>query len=61
MCLICVEFQKQKMTTREARRALTEMRVGLDGEHVRQVERMLEDADKQATDAQQPRDDSDEP
>lgn len=44
MCLICVEFQKQKMTTREARRALGELRVALDPTHVREVERMLADA-----------------
>ena len=46
MCLICVEFQKQKMTTREARRALGEMRVGLEPNHVREVEQMLVEADE---------------
>lgn len=44
MCLICIEYQKEKMTIPEARRALGEMRVALDPTHVREVEEML-DAD----------------
>jgi hypothetical protein len=45
MCLICVEFQKEKMTIPEARRAFREMRVSLDSEHIRQVEEMLVQAE----------------
>jgi len=45
MCLICVDFDKGKMTTAEARRALGEMVVKLDPKHVAEVERTLRDAD----------------
>ena len=45
MCLICIEFQKEKMTIKEARRALGEMIVGLEDEHVVEVEKMLQNAE----------------
>lgn len=45
MCMICVEFQKQRMTTDEARRALGEMIGDLDRDHVREVEEMIDDAE----------------
>ena len=45
MCIICVDFDKGRMTTAEARRALGEMVVKLDPEHVAQIERTLHDAD----------------
>lgn len=47
MCLICIEFQKEKMTIFEARRALTEMVRSdhLDDEHVKEVEQMLDEAE----------------
>tara|TARA_X000000950_G_scaffold167249_1_gene204230 strand:+ start:3145 stop:3345 length:201 start_codon:yes stop_codon:yes gene_type:complete len=47
MCIICVEFEKEKMTTREARRALSEMVMteSLDKEHAKEVEHMLNKAD----------------
>ncbi len=48
MCLICVEFQKQKMTIKEARRALGEMIVGLEGEHVEEIEKMLKAAEEES-------------
>jgi hypothetical protein len=48
MCLICIELAKQGMTTAEARRALGEMRVKLDREHVAEVERKLDEADQAA-------------
>jgi|AP45_3_1055517.scaffolds.fasta_scaffold70473_1 hypothetical protein len=41
MCLICVDFQKQKMTTQDARRALREMSSTLDDEHVKEVREMI--------------------
>lgn len=46
MCLICIEFQKEKMTVQEARRALGEMKVVLEDEHVEEVRQMLRDAEK---------------
>lgn len=53
MCLICIEFQKQKMTVNEARRALGEMKVTLEDEHVEEIKEMLreaEEASKQESD-----------
>ncbi len=47
MCLICVEFQKQRMTTGEARRALGEMIDDLEQDHVQQVEEMIAEAEEQ--------------
>ena len=46
MCLICVEFQKQRMSAAEARRALGEMRVKVGDEHAKEVERLLKSAEK---------------
>lgn len=46
MCLICIEFEKQRMTTTEARRALGEMIGDLDADHVSDIEEMLADADR---------------
>jgi hypothetical protein len=48
MCLICVELAKDAMSTTEARRALGEMRVKLDAEHVAEVERKLAEAERLA-------------
>ena len=44
MCLICLEFEKQRMTLGEARRAYTEMVVGLEPKHAREVKKMLDEA-----------------
>lgn len=49
MCMICVDFQKQKMTTRDARRALREMRDDMDPEHAREVTQMIVEAEKTQT------------
>ncbi len=46
MCLICIEFDKSAMNLAEARRALGEMRAGLDKKHVEEVEAKLDDAEK---------------
>jgi hypothetical protein len=46
MCIICVELAKQAMTPLEARRALSEMRVKLDKNHVAEVETKLDLAEK---------------
>ena len=45
MCMICIELAKQKITAAEGRRALGEMRVKLDAEHVAEVERKLAEAE----------------
>ncbi len=46
MCMICVDFMKQKMTTQDARRALREMRDGMDPEHAREVSQMIVEEEK---------------
>ena len=48
MCLICVEIAKSKMTVKEARQALREMREGLDRAHVAEVEAKLDEVEKSA-------------
>jgi hypothetical protein len=48
MCLICVELAKSGMTATEARRALGEMRVKLDADHVAEVEAKLAEAERLA-------------
>lgn len=45
MCIICVDFQKGRLTTKEARRALGEMVVTLDKRHVEEVEATLSKAE----------------
>ena len=37
MCIICVDLQRERMTWREAERALGEMIVTLDADHVTEV------------------------
>ena len=50
MCLICIEYQKNKMTVKEARRALGEMRgTAIDEEHAKEVEDMLDEDDVDLT------------
>jgi hypothetical protein len=46
MCLICVEIAKSKMTVKEARQALREMREGMDRQHIAEVESKLAEAEK---------------
>ena len=46
MCLICIELDRSAMTTREARRALGEMRVALDPTHIEEVEAKLAEAEE---------------
>ena len=45
MCIICVEFEKGRMTVNEARRALGEMVPKVGAEHAEQVERALREAE----------------
>lgn len=49
MCLICVELDKNAMTFGEGRRALGEMRRGLETSHVPEVEAKLDEAERQAS------------
>ncbi|MCA9520820.1 MAG: hypothetical protein KC609_07600 [Myxococcales bacterium] len=44
MCLICLDFQNQRLTLDEARRAFGEMASTLDPDHRAEVEEMLEQA-----------------
>jgi hypothetical protein len=46
MCLICVEIAKSKMTVKEARQALREMREGMDTAHLTEVEIKLDEIEK---------------
>lgn len=46
MCLICVEIAKSKMTVKEARTALREMREGMDRTHLAEVEAKLVEVEK---------------
>lgn len=46
MCLICVEIAKSKMTVKEARQALREMREGMDRSHITEVEVKLDELEK---------------
>ena len=46
MCLICVEIAKSKMTVKEARQALREMREGMDRSHLTEVEIKLDEIEK---------------
>ena len=45
MCIICVDFQKQRMTLGDARRAYGEMVESL-GDHAGDVKEMLDEASK---------------
>ena len=48
MCLICVDFDRGVLKLREAKRALGEMRTTLDAQHLREVEKKLDDAERAA-------------
>ena len=48
MCLICVELAKAKMTGREARTQLREMREGIPREHLAEVEATIAQAERAA-------------
>ena len=49
MCLICIDLAKNVLTAKEARRALGEMRVKLDRQHVAEVEAKIAEAEKPKT------------
>ena len=50
MCLICVDFDRGALKLREAKRALGEMRTTLDAQHLKEVEKKLDDAERAAHD-----------
>ena len=45
MCIICIDFDRGKLTTQEARRALGEMVKGLDKSHAQELEDKLKKAE----------------
>ena len=45
MCLICIEFDKQRMTLGEARRAYSEMVSGMTAKHAAEVRQKLDEAE----------------
>jgi hypothetical protein len=45
MCLICIDLARGALNSREARRALGEMREGLTAEHAREVEQAVDEAE----------------
>jgi hypothetical protein len=49
MCIICIDFERGKLKPAEARRALGEMRTGLDPSHVEDMEAWLDEAEAEAT------------
>jgi hypothetical protein len=54
MCLICIDLARGALNPREARRALGEMREGLPPEHVREVERAVQQAEDEEPPPSQP-------
>lgn len=50
MCLICVEFERERMTVFEARRALGEMVEKIGEDHAEEVEEMLREAEDEDQD-----------
>jgi hypothetical protein len=45
MCIICIDFDRQRLTTREARRALGEMTDTIGERHAREIEQKLAEAE----------------
>ena len=48
MCIICIDFERGALRPKEARRALGEMRGGLNPTHVKEIEKKLDEADEAA-------------
>lgn len=53
MCMICVEFQKERMTINEARRALGEMVETFEDDHAEEVEEMIAEAEAEQEEEEQ--------
>jgi hypothetical protein len=49
MCIICIDFERGALRPQEARRALREMREGLDAAHAKEVEKKLDEAEESST------------
>lgn len=45
MCIICIDFDRGRLTTKEARRALGEMTAKLDKKHIDEVVAKVEKAE----------------
>jgi len=41
MCIICIDFERGALRPQEARRALREMRSGMDEKHAAEIERKI--------------------
>ena len=48
MCIICIDFERGALKPKEARRALREMREGLDATHAKELEKKLDEAESSA-------------
>jgi len=48
MCIICIDFDRGALKPQEARRALREMRQGLDSGHASELEKKLDEAEQNA-------------
>jgi hypothetical protein len=46
MCIICIDFERGALRPQEARRALREMREGMDAIHVREIEQKLDETEQ---------------
>ena len=46
MCIICIDFERGALKPKEARRALGEMRQGLDPSHAKELEKKLDEAEQ---------------
>ena len=51
MCLICIDFQKERMTIKDAKRAYREMVVDMGPEHAKEVRTMIEEAERKQREA----------
>lgn len=49
MCIICIDFERGTLRPKEARRALSEMRAGLDAAHVKEIEQKLDEAEPESS------------
>jgi len=54
VCIICVDFEKGRMTAKEARRALGEMAPKIGAKHAEEVERVLREAEQPAATTRRP-------
>lgn len=55
MCIICIDFERGTLRPKEARRALREMRGGMDAAHVKELEQKLDEAEPESSPRPSPR------